>query len=98
MPPFSPRRAAERGLFEGLRRQLGFGRTRWVVSGGGSLTPQVDDFYEARGREEEAPRLVKGRRTAFGAVQPLAVPPATCPCPLFQSATLADELLLCAAC
>ncbi|KAL4424118.1 hypothetical protein ABPG75_001419 [Micractinium tetrahymenae] len=41
--------AAERGVFERLRRQLGFSRTRWVVSGGGSLTPQTDDFYEAIG-------------------------------------------------
>ena len=30
------------------------GRTRWVASGGGSLTPQIDDFYEARGRGRES--------------------------------------------
>ncbi|KAL4438506.1 hypothetical protein ABPG77_000154 [Micractinium sp. CCAP 211/92] len=42
-------RAAERVVFQGLRQKLGFGRTRWVASGGGSLTPQTDDFYEAIG-------------------------------------------------
>ncbi|PRW61462.1 long-chain-fatty-acid-- ligase [Chlorella sorokiniana] len=36
-------------LFSQLRESLGFGRLRWAVSGGGSLAPSIDDFYEAVG-------------------------------------------------
>ena len=36
-------------MLRDLRHQLGFSRTAWVVSGGGSLTPAPDDFFEAIG-------------------------------------------------
>lgn len=50
-PPHPPGpREADESALAGLRAALGFGRTRWVVSGGGSLTPQLDDFYEASPR------------------------------------------------
>ena len=49
--PKSPRsvhvcRLGEQTMFGHLRKQLGFSRVRWVVSGGGSLTQQIDDFFE----------------------------------------------------
>ncbi|PSC74557.1 long-chain-fatty-acid-ligase [Micractinium conductrix] len=36
-------------MFSRLRRQLGFSRSRWVISGGGTLADFVDDFFEAIG-------------------------------------------------
>lgn len=41
-------RLGEQTMFGHLRKQLGFSRVRWVVSGGGSLTQQIDDFFEVR--------------------------------------------------